>query len=670
MFSLKNLKIRQKLWLIMGAALGGVGFIVIMSLMTFRSMHLEEKEAMTRHVVETAYGMLNHFYNLSRDGKMTEAAAKAQAIAALRGLRYQEKEYFWINDMRPTMIMHPYKPELEGKDLSATKDPDGKKLFVAFVDEVRNNKAGFVYYKWPKPGFQEPVAKVSYVKGFEPWGWVVGSGLYLDDVAASFWHEVKIYGGVVFGCALLVLVISWLVSRSITSHISYLTGKVEVITGGDLRTGIEDDSRDEVGKLARDMNTMVSSLNRMINQVLMSVGQAVQTVDVLKVKATRTACEAKSQAAQASQIATTAEEMTQTICEIAHNASSAAEISSDAMKTAANGKAVAEGAVDTVNRVQASTNELMAMMGNLNNRVGDIGNIVTVIEDIADQTNLLALNASIEAARAGDQGRGFAVVADEVRALAERTIKATKEISGNISAVKSESDLTMKSMGAASMEVGKATEFMMQVGQALEQIVESVRNLQGQVTQIATAVEEQSAASHEMARSIDRTSEIAVHIENMSEEVEQAIEKLTSIDDEIRNSTSGFKTRIDSETMLELARSDHRIFVDKIGAAVSGYAEMEASKLPDHHTCRFGQWYDEEGKAIYGALPSFRAVAAPHEKIHALAKDALSACNSGDRRKAEEIYGQMEELSGRIAELLEGVKKEGRLENGEVKRAA
>ncbi len=349
---------------------------------------------------------------------------------------------------------------------------------------------------------------------------------------------------ILFISNLIILAGIWLMNqKKIAKPLSELTEKVEQISSGNLKVTIKNTANDEVGILAQNMNKMVQSFSNMINGILTSANNVVSTVDILRNRAEKTTEGARNQSGQASQIATAAEEMSQTITDIAKNASVASESSSEAMETATKGKEVADGAVKTVNRVYTSTVELATMVEKLNNRASEIGDIVTVIKDIADQTNLLALNAAIEAARAGEQGRGFAVVADEVRKLAERTVKATTEITDKISTVQSESEQTMKSMEDASGEVTKATDYIRQVGDSLNHIVVAVQKVRDQITQIATAVDEQSAASEEVAKNIEKTSTISKDMERMSDDVMHQVNSLTKISEELRNSTAGFKTK-------------------------------------------------------------------------------------------------------------------------------
>jgi methyl-accepting chemotaxis protein len=325
--------------------------------------------------------------------------------------------------------------------------------------------------------------------------------------------------------------------------LNHLIERVRLLSEGDLSATIDYDSKDEIGVLAHDMNRMIYSFNRMINGILASANKVVSTVDVLKTRAEKTTEGARNQSSQAHQIATAAEEMSQTITDIAKNASVASESSSEAMEIAESGKQITDTTVETINEVNTSTAELSKMVGRLNSRVVEIGGIVTVIKDIADQTNLLALNAAIEAARAGEQGRGFAVVADEVRKLAERTVKATTEITDKINTVQSESEQTTRSMSSSTKGITKAVGHVKNLKNVLDTIVESVQKVRDQITQIATAVDEQSAASEEVAGNIEKTSAIAKDMEKMADDVMQDVDALAKIAEELRNSTAGFKTQ-------------------------------------------------------------------------------------------------------------------------------
>jgi methyl-accepting chemotaxis protein len=438
----------------------------------------------------------------------------------------------------------------------------------------------------------------------------------------------------------------------------HLTEKVRQLSDGDLRTEIAYSDKDEIGVLAQSMNKMIESFNRMIGNIVTSTGHVASSVDIMRARAEETTGGARKQSGQAHQIAAAAEEMSQTITDIARNATEASKSAEEAMQTAATGKEVADGAVTTVGKVFTSTVELAVMVEKLSNRASEIGGIVTVIKDIADQTNLLALNAAIEAARAGEQGRGFSVVADEVRKLAERTIKATVEITEKINAVQTESGQTTRSMKEASREVTSATEYIRQVGDSLNGIVDSVQKVRDQITQIAAAVEEQSAASEEVANNIEKTSNISKDMERMSDEVMGEINGLVKTSEELRNSTSGFRTKGSELMILDLAKSGHKIFMTKLSGFIKGNSTLDLSQMKDHYSCSFGKWYYGEGKGLCGNRTSFKAIEMPHEKIHSLAKDAVTACNSGDREKAEKIYREMDGLLDNMGTLLDGIRRE------------
>jgi methyl-accepting chemotaxis protein len=447
-------------------------------------------------------------------------------------------------------------------------------------------------------------------------------------------------------------------AKPIGRRLSEINRNVEQLAEGDLNVVVETSNNDEIGALGKNLNKMIQSFNKTLKDIAESANSVVTSADIVNTRIGQTEEGTKMQALQASQIATAAEEMTQTIADIAQNASTASETAGNAMQTAQEGRSIADGAVDTVNKVHASTKELASMIERLSRRVSEIGDIVTVINDIADQTNLLALNAAIEAARAGEQGRGFSVVADEVRKLAERTIKATAEISEKIGAVQGESEKTTVSMREASEQVSHATKYINQVEGSLESIVRAVQDVSDQITRIAAAVEEQSAVAEDVTGNIEKTAGIAGQIEKSSTDVTREVANLLKVAEELRNDTAGFKINGAEMMVLDISKTDHRLFVNKVRSCLKGEISLDPLQMPDHHTCRFGKWYDTEGKDRCGALSSYAAVSPPHEKIHHLAKEAVAAHRSGDKEKAHKLLINVEETSHVIMGLLDALKRE------------
>jgi methyl-accepting chemotaxis protein len=465
----------------------------------------------------------------------------------------------------------------------------------------------------------------------------------------------------ILSLTLIILAIVWAISnKRISRPLKDLAEKLTPLAEGDLRVSLGQKSDDEIGRLSTDMDKVIGSFNTMIQSILEIVRDVVGSVDIMRVKMASAREATVLQFEQVGLISAAADGMMGTIVNVSENSSSANESSLSAMHTARQGKELSDGAVQSIQNVHATTLELSDAVSGLNNKVSEIGEIATVIKGIADQTNLLALNAAIEAARAGEQGRGFAVVADEVRKLAERTIQATGEIDAKIAGVQEKTETTTRSMHKASEEVTNATRQISDVGDSLASIVEAISSSHAKIAKISGAVSEHTVGSLDVSVNIEKTLSVSQDVEGMTESMVKEIDNLILIAEQLRSKTSAFTIKGSEVMILDIAKTDHRTYMNKIAACVTGHIKLDESAIADHRSCRLGIWYFGEGQALCGTLSSYRALNPVHEKLHALAKDAVRAFNQGDKDKAGQLYKQLEATSKEVIGLLDVIKQEYR----------
>ncbi|MGO9086063.1 MAG: cache domain-containing protein [Terriglobales bacterium] len=233
-----------------------------------RSRILREKQEKAKNLVEVAYSLLAESYQLEQAG-MPRADAQKRAILLLKDVRYEGDNYFWINDLHPTMVMHPTKPQMDGADLSSFKDPTGKAFFIEMADTVRQNGAGFVAYEWPRPGTDKPVPKISYIKGFAPWGWIVGTGIYIDDVNA-IWRQDAVQAATALLVLLAVLAVVGLgACRRMFGPLNRMVACMKDVAQGegDLTRRLEVPPDREVAELAGWFNTFIDRLRGILLSV-------------------------------------------------------------------------------------------------------------------------------------------------------------------------------------------------------------------------------------------------------------------------------------------------------------------------------------------------------------------------------------------------------------------
>jgi methyl-accepting chemotaxis protein len=424
----------------------------------------------------------------------------------------------------------------------------------------------------------------------------------------------------------------------------------------DLSSRIPVSTIDEIGELFKSYNTLFDRMNQVFEKLQGIANTIFRIMITLTDNSNDTFRNAGEQSIQSASIATSAEEMSQTIMDMAQNAASASEKSVGAGSAAEEGQGVADGAVEYISRMHQSTVELSSIIENLKARALEIGEIVTVINDIADQTNLLALNAAIEAARAGEQGRGFAVVADEVRKLAERTIKATTEISGMVSSIQEETVRTTESMEKTKDDSRKVFDLVDQVGSSLSSITSAVNTVKGQITHIATAVEEQSVTAEEVAGNAERSSALAKRTESLSSGMLESISGLRKSSILLNRLTRDIKTTGHKSIGLEMAITDSLTTLSRFRAHMQGISKMDVSRIDDPSSSKLGKWVFEEGREHFGHMSGYGKVESLVREFHKLAASTLKASESGDSPESMRMLDEMERKVETIVENMEGLK--------------
>ncbi|MBI5602740.1 MAG: cache domain-containing protein [Deltaproteobacteria bacterium] len=454
---LNRIKLSTRILLLCISVIIGFSLIFAWIIPQVRTSLYDAKYEKTRQLVETAWGVLDYYAKQAKASALPLDEAQKRAKEAVKTLRYNKEDYFWINDLEPRMVMHPYKPELDGKNLSEEKDPNGKRLFVAFVDVCKKEGKGFVDYFWPKPGVSTPVPKISYVKALPEWGWIIGSGIYLDDVQAEVSRILYILIGVMAGITFGGLIFSYLMGKSISRPI------YRVIDG-------LTDGADQVASASSQVASSSQSL----------------------------AEGASEQAAGLEETSSSIEEMASMT---KHNAENARQADS-----------LMAGTSRVVDEANHSMAELTGSMKAISAASEETAKIIKTIDEIAFQTNLLALNAAVEAARAGEAGAGFAVVADEVRNLAMRAAEAAKNtanlIEGSVKKIKTGSDIVSKTNEAFTKVatgskkvgdlVGEITAASQEQAQGIDQINKAVAEMDKVIQMNAASAEESASASEEM----------------------------------------------------------------------------------------------------------------------------------------------------------------------------
>jgi len=608
-------------------ALLGVGACAIVGIFVaslYRTGLMDEKRIATRAVVDSAYGVLAHYEALERAGGMDRAQAQKAAIGVLKEMRYGKDDYFWINDMQPAVIMHPIKPELDGKNVANVKDPAGNALFVAFVDTVKRDGAGFVEYLWPKPGYAEPVAKVSYVRGLTSWGWIVGSGIYVDDVDAQVRSANLKILALTLTVAAMLLLVTLRIGRSIATPINKAVAVAEALAQGDLTHTFEAKPRNEAEQLLAALSNTAAQLQGLIRGIKRSAHAITTASGEIRAGNEDLSQRTEEQASSLEETASSMEELTSTVKQNAENAKQANQLALGASAVAVQGGAVVGDVVETMSSINQSSKKIV--------------DIISVIDGIAFQTNILALNAAVEAARAGEQGRGFAVVATEVRSLAQRSAAAAKEIKALIE------DSVDK--------VGAGTKLVDQAGHTMQEIVTSVKRVTDIMSEITAASQEQSAGIEQVNQAITQMDEVTQQNAALVEQATAAAEAMQEQERLLTQSLAVFRLQegaavLDAKFDFDQATNAHVNWKQRLYAYVNGEGEpIDAAVLSSDNQCALGKWICGEG-ARFSNRSEYESLIGAHADFHQCAGQVAKLAQAGRTKDAKQLLATQFEVESK-----------------------
>ena len=401
----------------------------------FESWLLEQEKLKVSNVVEIAYQQIAEGAQAVEERHIPLEEAQKEVIRKIKQLRYGGTEYFWLNDLAPRMVMHPTNPQLDGTDLSAYKDPNGKLLFQEFVTVCKEKGEGFVAYKWPKPGESQPVPKISYVKLYKPWGWIIGSGLYVD----TFKSRLAALHGSILAASLFIsgalVLLAWSIGRGVKRSIDQGCTFAAGIASGDLTRTLAITRADEIGVLGISLNAMVNDLRSMIDRITTTARELAATSSEIAHASHTMVLSAEQQATDVRETSAASQEINRQIDMVTHDVeglnTSASESSSSVLELSASIEEVAQNMGNLALSVDGISSSIIQMTESI--RQIDVS--VQALKDTSTTTASSVLEFDTSIRQIETYAKESASISDKVRNDAETGKKAVDETIAGIDVI-------------------------------------------------------------------------------------------------------------------------------------------------------------------------------------------------------------------------------------------
>nr|WP_245796759.1 methyl-accepting chemotaxis protein [Vibrio aerogenes] len=515
-FNFSNIKVSWKLAFLVVASVIGFCILLYISQYELRKNLIEEKKQRLKAVLETTISQLNYL-----NQTYPEKEAKVRAKGLIESIFFNGDHYVFVMAEDTTMLINTRLKQYIGQKNVAPH-------WQTLITEGLKPEGGVYRYPWEKKDGTK-TEKMSFMHHFSPWGWVLGTGMPLDDVNREINTQLWTMGMSALGGVLVISFLGFVITRSVTRPLKSVVATMENVAAGNIQANIPVLGKDEFGWLAERTNYGINSIREALRESVESARIVSEAAMRISGSAEETSQLVTDQRDQLNQLATAMNEMSATVGEVASHAEATAKDTVSAIDEAQLGQNDVTQSIGSIKSLSEALEHAVQHVAQLNEGVMEISDVTSVISGISEQTNLLALNAAIEAARAGEQGRGFAVVADEVRNLASRTNTSTEDIQKTVDRLQKVAQGTAEMMEKSQALAGDSVTCSERCGSDITTIVEHIQHISDKTVQIASASEEQSAVAEEMNRNLSGANDAASEVSGTASLLAKESEKLADM---------------------------------------------------------------------------------------------------------------------------------------------